>query len=171
MGPPGQKLSIEVLNTVETSVETWLDFCNASMSSQFYQVALERTADPELAAAMTLLRNYIGTFAEAERARLESDAEYFYRYAKGFIDELAPYRYNASGYDTGIRSAFIGKIRALLAGQKDSTGQVTNQNLYVFVRTIVRFCSSLAFIVRIHDQYKRFLFRELPQIRSNIVLD
>ena len=156
---------------METSVETWLDFCNASMASQFYQVALERTQDSELAAAMTLLRNYIGTFAEAERARLEADAEYFYRYAKGFIDELAPYRYSPAGYDRDVRSAFIGKIRSLLEAQRDSSGQTINQNLYVFIRTIVRFCSSLAFIVRIHDQYKRFLFRELPQIRNAARLD
>lgn len=166
MSAPGRNLSIEALNTVETSVETWLDFCNASMSSQFYQVALERTRDPELAAAMTLLRNYIATFAAPERARLEADPEYFYKYAKGFIDELAPYRYHADGYDSAVRSAFIGKIRTLLTAQKDPSGRVANQNLYVFIRTIVRFCSSLAFIVRIHDQYKRFLFRELPQIRN-----
>lgn len=170
MATAGKQLSIEALNTVETSVETWLDFCNESMKSQFYRVALERTRDPQQAAAMTLLRNYIGTFAKTERARLETDPEYFYKYAKGFIDELAPYRYHAAGYDADVRAAFIGKIRSLLRAQKDGH-RLLNQNQYDFIRTIVRFCSSLAFICQVHDQYKRFLFRELPQIRQASSLD
>jgi len=160
-----RKLKIDALNTVETSVETWLDFCEASMESDFYSTALERTDDPEAAAALTLLRNYLFTFNKEERARLEADVEFFYKYAEAFINELAPYRYTKDGYDGEIRSAFIGKIRTLLKAQKDESGRYLNEEKYEFIRTIVRFCSSLDFIIKVYDIYKEFLFREMPQIR------
>ena len=159
-------MNIEELNTVETSVETWLDFCKISMESEFYKVVLERSDDPARAAALTLFRNYISTFSEEERTRLESDVEYFYKYALGFIDELAPYRYNKGHYNQEVRAAFLGKIKALLAAQKNSEGELLDKNQFEFIRTIVHFCSSLDFIIKIHDDYKTFLFREWPQIQK-----
>ncbi len=65
-----------------------------------------------------------------------------------------------------MRSLFIGKIRTLLDEQKGPGGAVLHKERYVFIRTLVRFCSSLEFIVKVHDEYKQFLFRELPQLRS-----
>ncbi len=136
------------------------------METEFYQVALERTGDPREAAGLTLLRNYISTFAPDERERLESDVEYFYKYADGFIKELAAYRYSKSGYDSEVRALFFGKIRALLDEQKDDQGRVVDRNKYEFIRSIVKFCSSLDHIIQVHDRYKTFLFREMPQIRE-----
>lgn len=157
--------NVDELNTVETSVDGWRDFIEFSMNSEFYAVALERTGDVERAAALTLLRNYLSTFAAGEQVALETNVEEFFRYAEGFIKELAPYRYSRSGYDAGIRAAFIGKIRTLLAEQKDAEGRVIRPDRYTFIRTLVKFCSSLDYIIHVHDDYKRFLFRELPQTR------
>ena len=161
-----KQLQIDELNTVETSVETWDDFIQASMQSGFYHQALGHTNDPELAASLTLLHNYIAIFAPEERARIESDVQVFYRYAKGFIDELSPYRYNADGYNKRVRAAFIGKIRSLLKAQKDPAGRVINNEKYTFIRTLVKFCSSLGYIITVHDRYKQYLFRDLPQIQN-----
>ena len=160
-------MKIDELNTIETSVETWLEFCDFSMQSDFYKLVLEHTRDAAFSAALTIFRNYLNTFAPEEQERLQSDADYFYKYACGFIEELAPYRYNAGGYDEEIRGVFFGKIRKLLAAQKDDDGKLLNPEKYEFIRTIVKFCSSLDFIVRIHDEYKQFLFREFPQIEES----
>jgi len=157
-------VEIEKLNTVATSVESWLEFCEYSMQTPFYRLAMERLKDPEKAAALTLLRSYLSTFSQLERLRLERDAEYFYGYARGFINELATYRYSKDGYDHAVRAVFIGKIRKLLNEQKGESGAIKDYARYVFIRTIVRFCSSLAYILEIHDLYKEFLFRELPQV-------
>lgn len=163
-----RSLDIDQLNTVETSVQTWLEFVDASMTTGFYEIAYKRNQDPTEAAAFTLLRNYIGTFAPEERSRLESDVEYFYKYAEGFINELAPYRFNKKGYIRTIRAAFLGKIKTLLRNQKDENGKIKDPDRYVFIRTIVHFCSSLDFIIQMHDRYKEFLFREMPQIRNEL---
>ena len=158
--------TIDELNTVETSVETWQDFIDASMASDFYRLARQHTDDLELAASLTLLRNYISTFAADEQERIESDVEEFFRYAKGFISELAPYRYNKEGYNIAIRTAFFGKIRTLLAAQKNEDGSIKDLDKYIFIRTLVKFCSSLGYIINIHDRYKQFLFRDLPQLQN-----
>ncbi len=157
--------TIEELNTVETSVDTWTYFIDTSMASNFYKRALEYTDDVELAASLTLLRSYISTFTREEQSRIEGDGEEVYRYAKGFIKELAPYRYKKEGYNAPIRAAFIGKIRTLLAAEKDEHGQVRDGDKDIFIRTLVKFCSSLGYILNVHDQYKQYLFRELPQHR------
>ena len=164
-----RSLTIDQLNTVDTSVQTWLDFIEVSMASGFYETAYKRNRDAEEAAAFTLLRNYISTFAPEERSKLESDVEYFYKYAEGFINELAPYRFNKQGYVKNIRAAFLGKIKTLLREQKDENGKIKDPDRYVFIRTIVQFCSSLDYIVKIHDRYKEFLYREMPQIRGEEV--
>ncbi|MBI3394842.1 MAG: hypothetical protein HY042_03310 [Spirochaetia bacterium] len=158
-------LHIEDLNTVETSVQTWMDFIEFSMKSDFYKLALERTGNVESAASLTLLNSYLRTFEESERERAVQDVEVFYGYAKGFISELAPYRYHKEGYKPDVRAAFMGKIRALLAAQM-SEGQVKDRERYTFIRTIVHFCSSLDYIIKVHDKYKQFLFREIPQVRG-----
>ncbi|MEQ9365626.1 MAG: hypothetical protein RIF32_15380 [Leptospirales bacterium] len=160
--------TIEELNTVETSVETWEYFIDASMDSNFYQLAREHTRNLELAASLTLLRSYISTFSPEEQKRIESDVEEFFRYAKGFISELAPYRYKKGGYNKAIRAAFIGKIRTLLAAQKNPDGTVLNRDKYIFIRALVKFCSSLGYIVNVHDKYKQFLFRDLPQLQRGV---
>ncbi len=158
--------TIDELNTVETSVETWQDFIEASMASEFYGIALQHTSDLELAASLTLLRNYLSIFASSEQKKIESDVEEFYKYAAGFISELSPYRYTKDGeYNEAIRAAFIGKIRTLLNAQKDEQGQVIDRARYIFIRTLVKFCSSLDYIIQVHDEYKKFLFRDLPQIQ------
>ncbi|MCB1173441.1 MAG: hypothetical protein KDK39_07750 [Leptospiraceae bacterium] len=157
-------MNIEELNTVETSVETWQEFVEYSMNSEFYQQALDRVG-PEKASAMTILHNYLLTFSAEEQAVIESDVHQFYKFAEGFIRELSPYRYNKNGYNNEVRSAFIGKIRQLLRRQKDEQGRVQYPKKYIFIRNIVKFCSSLNFIIRIHDEYKQFLFREMPQIQ------
>lgn len=158
--------TIDELNTVQTSLETWQYFIDVSMESNFYSVAREHTSNLELAASLTLLRSYISTFSPEEQKLIEGDVEEFFRYAKGFIDELAPYRYKKSGYNTAIRAAFIGKIRVLLAAQKNPDGSIANRDKYIFIRTLVKFCSSLGYIVNVHDKYKQFLFRDLPQLQS-----
>ena len=162
----GGTLKIAQLNTVETSVDTWTDFIEASMTSEFYDAALKHTTDLELAASLTLLHNYLSTFGEDEQRRIESNVEEFYKYAEGFINELAPFRYSQDGYDEDIRAAFIGKIRSLLAAQKDEAGKVIHEDKYIFIRTLVKFCSSLDYIISVHDRYKQYLFRDLPQLRS-----
>lgn len=164
MLPP---LTIDELNTVETSVSTWIDFIDGSMNSEFYKIALARGGNAEEAAALTLLHSYLSTFLHEERRKVEKDVELFYHYAKGFIDELAPYRYHAAGYHANIRASFMGKIKSLLAAQKKN-GKIVDRERYTFIRTIVKFCSSLDYIIRIHDRYKAFLFRELPQVNSAI---
>jgi hypothetical protein len=156
-------LKLEHLNTVETSIQTWMLFCTESLKSDFYRFALEKTGDVNRAAALTLLRNYLSTFSPTERARLETDAEFFYGYAKGFIEELSPFRYNNAGYDRAVRGLFLAKIRALLQSQKDASGKVKDREFYVFVQNIVRICSSLDYILKVHDDYREFLFREMPQ--------
>ncbi|MCR9144350.1 MAG: hypothetical protein NXI24_19035 [bacterium] len=157
--------TIEELNTVETSVDTWEYFIDVSMESNFYQKALAHTGDQELAASLTLLRSYISTFTLEEQKLIEGDVEEFYRYAKGFIKELAPYRYKKEGYNIAVRAAFFGKIRTLLASQKDAKGKIANHDKYIFIRTLVKFCSSLGYILNVHDKYKQFLFRDLPQLQ------
>lgn len=162
------ELLIDELNTVETSVETWRDFIELSMNSEFYTLVRRHTGDNELAAALTLLRNYISIFSEEEQRRVENNVEEFYRYAQGFINELSPYRYSRSGYNDRVRSAFIGKIRTLLRGQKEPSGRIINPERYTFIRTLVRFCSSLEYIISVHDRYKQFLFRDWPQLKSQV---
>jgi len=164
---PGE-LKLEKLNTVETSVETWMVFITESLKSDFYSFARERTGDITRAAALTLMRNYVSTFSPSERERLEKDAEFFYGYAKGFIEELSPFRYSQSGYDKEVRSLFLAKIRTLLRAQRNPDGSIKDKERYVFVETIVRMCSSLDFILKVHDDYKQFLFRELPQVSGKI---
>ena len=143
--------TIEELNTVEPSVETWEYFIDASMQSEFYALVRGHSRDVELAAALTLLRSYISTFSQEEQRR---------------IKELAPYRYKKDGYNTAVRAAFIGKIRTLLAAQKNADGSIANPDKYTFIRTLVKFCSSLGYILTVHDKYKQFLFRDLPQLKS-----
>lgn len=159
-------LKLEHLNTVETSIQTWMLFCTESLKSDFYRFALEKTANMNRAAALTLLRNYLSTFSDSERARLETDAEFFYGYAKGFIEELSPFRYNPSGYDRNARGLFLSKIRALLRSQKNEDGKIKDKEFYVFVQNIVRICSSLNYILKVHDEYREFLFRDMPQRTS-----
>lgn len=158
------QLSLEKLNTVETSVEIWLDFVDVCMSSDFYEVAIERTHDHEKSAALTLLRNYLGTFEEGERKRIEDSPELFYHYANGFINELSPYRYKKDGYDKDIREAFLSKIKTLLSQQKDKNGVIIHKDRYVFIRTIVKICSSLDYIIKIYDYYRKYMFREFAQL-------
>lgn len=159
-------LKLEHLNTVETSIQTWIMFCTESLGSDFYRFALEKTGSVDRAASLTLLRNYLSTFSESERARLETDAEFFYGYAKGFIEELSPFRYSASGYNRDARGLFLSKIRALLRGQKNPDGSIKDKEFYAFVQNIVRICSSLNYILKVHDEYREFLFREMPQQTS-----
>lgn len=156
-------LKLEHLNTVETSIQTWMLFCTESLKSDFYRFALEKTKDTNRAASLTLLRNYLSTFSESERARLETDAEFFFGYARGFIEELSPFRYSPSGYNKDARGLFLAKIRALLRSQKDASGKIKDKEFYVFVQNIVRICSSLDYILKVHDDYREFLFREMPQ--------
>lgn len=158
-------MRIDELNTVETSAETWLEFCEMSMASDFYKLVLKRTKNPTNAAALTLLQNYLSTFGKEEQARLEADGELFYKYAEAFINELAPYRYSKEGYNSEVRAAFIGRIRTLLNKQRDAKGNVIDRNKYEFIRIIVKFCSSISYIIQSYDEYKRFIFRDMPQMR------
>ncbi|MBL8018950.1 MAG: hypothetical protein JNM27_04715 [Leptospirales bacterium] len=160
------ELKLETLNTVETSVETWTLFCAESLKSEFYKVARAKGASLERAASLTLLRNYLSTFSETERERLERDAEFFYGYARGFIEELSPFRYSKVGYDQDVRALFLSKIKTLLRAHRNPDGSIKDEEGYVFIRTIVRICSSLDFIIKVHDDYKKFLFREMPQFRT-----
>ncbi len=161
-----KELTLEALNTVETSVDTWVLFITESLKSDFYRLAKEKTGDIERAAALTLLNNYISTFSPRERERLERDPEFFYGYARGFIEELSPFRYSKGGYDRDVRSAFLSKIKALLRAQRNPDGSFKDEERYVFIQNIVRICSSLDYIIKVHDDYKEFLFRELPQFRT-----
>ena len=158
-------VNIDEWNTVETSVETSQEFIEGSIDSDLYQKD-HAVMSAEDAAALTLLHNYIATFSPEEQERIESDAEEFYRYAEGFIEELAPYRYNRQGYNAEVRTAFLRKIRTLLNNQKDDQGRIIWPRRYAFTRAIVRFCSSLEFIIKIHDRYKKYLFRDLPQLKN-----
>lgn len=158
-------MNIDELNTVETSVETWQLFIEGSIDSEFYQQA-HAIMSAEDAAALTLLRNYIATFSPDEQKKIEAEAEEFYHYAHGFIEELAPYRYNKAGYNGEVRAAFLAKIKTLLQNQKDESGKIIFPRRYAFTKAIVKFCSSLDFIIKVHDRYKQYLFRDMPQIQK-----
>lgn len=156
---PGNQ-PIDELNTISTSIDTWLEFCDICLKSEFYDIAFKKTGNAQLAAALTLLHNYIHTFRPEERIRLENEDDYFYKYAESFINELAPFRYNKNGYNTKMRTRFLGKIRFLLVAQKDEKGNIINKNQYEFIRAIVRFCSSLRYIIKVFSTYKKLFVGE-----------
>ena len=155
------------LNTAETSVKGWQDFIEACMASEFYKQSYELSQDIEKAASLTLLHKYINIFEEEERQKVLEDAEVFYEYANGFIEELAPYRYNSKGYDARIRTLYLSKIRGLLRKERDRKGKIRDQKRYEFVRVLVKFLSSLDYAIAAYDRYKEYRFRTLSQIQSN----
>lgn len=153
-------------NTLETSVASWREFIEASMASDFFKQSYAISQDIEKAASLTLLHQYINIFEEDARKKVLQDVEVFYEYARGFIEELAPYRYNSKSYDAHIRSLYLGKIRSLLREERSRKGKIRNRKHYEFVRTLVKFLSSLDYVVAVYDRYKEYRFRILPQIRS-----
>ena len=155
------------LNTVETSLASWQDFIEASIASDFFKQSCELSQDIEKAASLTLLHQYINIFEEEARKKVLEDAEIFYEYAKGFIEELAPYRYNSKGYDARIRTLYLGKIRSLLREERDQEGKIRNKNHYEFVRALVKFLSSLDYVIAAYDHYKEYRFRILAQTQSD----
>lgn len=150
---------ISRFQTVEASIESWMDFVEYALASDFYKEALEKLGDANRASRITLLWTYLNTFSERDRKKAEGDAEFFYFYAKGFIDELATCRYRKDGYyDRDTRSLFLGKIKAVLAAQKEQ-GRMIRPIRYLFLTHVVRFCSNLDFIIQSYDMYKDYLFR------------
>ena len=154
------------LNTVETSVVGWQDFIEASMASDFYKQSYEVSGDIEKAASLTLFHQYINIFEEDTRKDLLDDVEVFYGYAKGFIEELAPYRYNSKGYDAPMRSLYLGKIRKLLRKERKKNGEIRDKKHYQFVRALVKFLSSLDYVIEVYDSYKEYRFRILSQLQA-----
>lgn len=145
--------------TVEASIESWMAFVEYALASDFYKEALEKLGDAGRASRITLLWTYLNTFSEKDRRRAEEDPEFFYFYARGFIDELATCRYRREGYyDHDTRSLFLGKIKAVLRAQMEE-GKVVRPVRYLFLTHVVRFCSNLSFIIESYDMYKDYMFR------------
>ncbi|MCB1171189.1 MAG: hypothetical protein KDK25_12675 [Leptospiraceae bacterium] len=145
--------------TVEASIDSWMDFVEYALASDFYKEAVEKLGDPNRASRITLLWTYLNTFSEKDRRKAEEDPEFFLFYARGFIDELATCRYRKSGYyDRDTRSLFLGKIKAVLRAQKED-GKIIRPVRYIFLTHVVRFCSNLPFIIESYDMYKDYLFR------------
>ena len=155
------------LNTVETSLESWQEFIEASMASDFYKQSYELSGDTEKAASLTLLHQYINIFEKDARKKVLEDVEVFYGYAKGFIEELAPYRYNSKSYNAHVRSLYLSKIRKLLRQERARDGKIRDKKHYAFVRALVKFMSSLDYTIAVYDRYKEYRFRILSQIHSN----
>ncbi len=159
-------LKLDELNTVETSVSTWQDFIDASMQSDFFCQAYEITGNIKKAASLTILDQYIRIFEESTSTEALEDEKVFYGYAKGFIEELAPYRYNKAGnYKADTRALFLGKIRKLLRQQKDKNNLLIDENRYEFIRVLIKFLSSLNYILQVYSSYKEYRFTILPQTR------
>ncbi|MBE7411708.1 MAG: hypothetical protein L6Q54_04775 [Leptospiraceae bacterium] len=150
-------MNINDLNTIKTTEQSWRDFVTYSITSNFYQDVKKLSLSVQDAVELTLFNNYINTFSKDEQAKLLHDKEVFLVYAKGFVDILSEYRFNRSGYDTSIRSGFIGMIRNLLKEQKDKNGKVLDIEKYRFFHSIVKFCSSLDYITEVYDRYKAFI--------------
>ena len=145
--------------TVEASIESWMDFVEYALASDFYKEALDKLGDPNRASRITLLWTYLNTFSEKDRIRAEEDAEFFLFYARGFIDELATCRYRKEGnYDSETRSLFLGKIKAVLRAQTEE-GKIVRPVRYIFLTHVVRFCSNMTFIIESYDMYKDYMFR------------
>lgn len=157
-------MDIKQFQAVEASIESWLEFCNYALTSDYYKNALESMKNREKAARVTLLWTYLNTFSEKDRKLAEEDVELFYRYAKGFIDELAMARYRPGGYDRDTRAVFLGKIKSVLRAQKSEDGNVHNEDMYLLLKNIVRFCSNLEFIIESYDLYKDHMFRRRPAV-------
>ena len=155
------------LSTVEANVETWKDFIEASVNSNFYKTAYAATKNVKQAAALTLLNQYINIFEEPIRKEILSNVEVFYSYAQGFFEELVLYRYNPKGYDVHIRTLYLGKIRELLRHHKTPEGNIVDPEHYEFTRTLIRFLSSFDYIISTYDLYKEYCFRILPQYLHN----
>ncbi len=150
-------MNLNDLNTIKTTEHSWRDFVTYSISSTFYQDVKKTSISIKDAIELTLFNNYINTFSKEEQIKLLNDKEMFLIYAKGFVDILAEYRFNKSGYDKGIRSGFIGMIRNLLKEQKDKNGKILDIEKYTFFHSIVKFCSSLDYITEVYDRYRAFI--------------
>lgn len=155
---------IKQFQAVEASIESWMDFCEYALTSEYYKNALESVKDRETAARVTLLWTYLNTFSVNDRKMAEEEPEVFYRYATGFIDELAMARYRPQGYDKDTRAVFLGKIKKVLKAQKGPDGELSNPDMFLFLKTIVRFCSNLDFIITSYDHYKDHMFRHRPAV-------
>lgn len=148
--------------SVESTIESWMDFCQESIRSPFYQHALASTGNREKAAALTLFWLYLNTFPDSDRERIENDPDLFLEYARSFIRELAPFRYKREGYNRAGRKLLLGKIRRV--SREFRSGDPSDQEMLTFFRNIVRFCSSLDFIVHAYDEYRSHRFRNRPDI-------
>ncbi len=154
------------LNTVDTSVENWKEFIDSCVTSDFYKIAHEAVGVTDRAASITLLNQYLNIFEEDIREKIINDPEIFYKYAKGFIEELSPYRHDGGEYDPRVRSLYLTKIRNLLREIRNRNGEVKDKERYIFICTLVRFLSSLKYITNAYDMYREYHFRILPQINS-----
>ena len=158
------EVNINQVHEVETSIKGWQTFIDASMASDFFQEAYENTKNIEKATALTLLDQYISIFEKDLQKKILEDVEVFYSYAKNFIEELSPYRYNKKGYDATVRTIYISKIRKLLQQQKNAEGKIIDIARYEFIRTLVKFLSSLSYVIAVHDNYREYRYRIYPQL-------
>ncbi|KAB2934695.1 MAG: hypothetical protein F9K24_02665 [Leptonema illini] len=154
-----------LIHSVDETLHSWMDYIRYCMDSDFYREARRDGISRQDSAVLTLLWTYLSTFSLRDRERIENDVDSFYFYAKGFLNELSPFRYNRGGYDPTMRAVFMGKIRAVLKDVKAAALHEEGRETYEFLCAIVRYTSSEDYICRAYDLYRRYLFRFRPKVQ------
>lgn len=154
-----------LIRSVDETLQSWMDYIRYCKDSNFYRAARRDGISPQDSAVLTLLWTYLNTFSLRDRERIENDVDSFYFYAKGFLNELSPFRYNRNGYDRTMRAIFLGKIRAVLKDVKAAALHEDGQETYEFLCAIVRYTSSEDYICRAYDLYRRYIFRFRPKVQ------
>ncbi|MEQ9367009.1 MAG: hypothetical protein RIF32_22435 [Leptospirales bacterium] len=159
--------SDELAQVVLASMEGWAAFIETGLSSDFYREARDRVGS-ERAARVTLMYLYLSTFTSEERARLETDVDYFLRYATGFLRELflplPPASDARRDFRRSSRLIFIRAMRRIFRNSLSETRRCRQSDPHVFMRNMLRLCASVSGIVEIWDDYKEYMFRFYPQL-------
>ena len=148
------KLNLQELNTVETSVATWREFIESSLQSEYFKKSYEKNKNIKEVASLTIFESYISTTQDDLKKDLLQDERHFKKYTETFLNELVPYRYNTNGYDTRMRTVFFSKIRTLLRECKDKDGSYKNTLRYEFTRALLKFLSSEKYLFDTYMKYK-----------------
>ena len=157
----------ELAQIVQASMDGWTIFIETGLSSDFYREAQERIGR-ERATRVTLMYLYLGTFSPEERARLETDVDYFLHYATGFLRELflpPPERDDARrDFRRSSRLIFFRAMRRIFRNSLSETKNYRHSDPHLFMRTILRMCASVSGIVDAWDDYKEYMYRFFPQM-------